>query len=451
MSERMRFSRPINRIAIIIAVSIFFTSSFDIFLVLEAGGNYRFCQILTAVLVPLAIVKAVRGGMIPTLGFFPLCVWLGFQIAFIPATEFWPKSLGYCFWLLLNLGLVFAYVQLFSDNSKLLTTILRWYVRSFAVIAGFGIVQFILPVLGLGGLLVTQWWIPGFIARVNGFSYEPSYFATYLLIGFVLTGSLRRNRSSLLSPRALLAVHWILGIGIVLSSSRMGIVMLFVDVLSSQLSPWVSFFSDLRRLRIFKSKLRQLIPSLVSLTLMGSLAAGTSIALERNPSLALIFLNGTGISDTAAHSVIQRADALEETLAVFVEQPLMGRSLGGISWAIADLQGERIDSFAASKQFEGMSVFAEALAASGLIGVIPFVWFLITTFRKPLRLARVTVPFCSVLLKGLIRSLFFAWMALQFNQNMLRPYLWTHIAILAAVYAAALQSTDSSARAGSTS
>jgi hypothetical protein len=138
--------------------------------------------------------------------------------------------------------------------------------------------------------------------------------------------------------------------------------------------------------------------------------------------------------------VIQRENALDETLAVFLEHPLIGRSLGGVSSAIADLQGEKIQSFEASKDFEGMSVFAEALAASGVIGIIPFLAFLITTFAKPLRLARVASPFYSGLLFALVRSLFFAWMILQFNQNMLRPYLWTHLAILATVYAAALQS-----------
>jgi hypothetical protein len=119
--------------------------------------------------------------------------------------------------------------------------------------------------------------------------------------------------------------------------------------------------------------------------------------------------------------------------------------LGGVSAAIADLQGEKVNSFEASKNFEGMSVFAEALAASGIIGIIPFVWFLVTTILKPVRLARLASPFYSVLLRALVRSLVFAWAILQFNQNMLRPYLWVHIAILVTVYTAALQSANAPA------
>jgi hypothetical protein len=435
----------LNRAAIAIAILVILTSSFDIFLVLEAGGNYRFCQVITPVLICLAIVKAARGGTIPVLGALPLSIWFLFQVLFIPAAGFWPKSLGYCLWLLLNFGLMFSYVQLFGDNINLLIKILRWYVYSFAVIASCGVVQFILPVLGFGGLFVKQWWIPGELARVNGFSYEPSYFATYLLIGFVFAGSLRRNRSTLLPSRNLLAIYWLTAIGIILSSSRMGIVFLFADVFLSQLKPWFSFFADFLKGHITLFKLRTLLPSFLSIAFLAVLVVGASRAIERSPAVALMFLNGTGISDTAAHSVIQRENALGETLTVFLEHPLIGRSLGGVSSAIADLQGEKIHSFEASKDFEGMSIFAEALAASGVIGIIPFVCFLVTTILKPVRLARVVSPFYSVLLHALVRSLVFAWTILQFNQNMLRPYLWIHIAVLVTVYAAALQSVNAPA------
>ncbi|MBV8864762.1 MAG: hypothetical protein JO210_05110 [Acidobacteriaceae bacterium] len=335
---------------------------------------------------------------------------------------------------------MYSLVQLFGDSVRSVLTVLRWYTYSFALVAIFGIIQFLLPFLGVRGLLVTQWWIPDVLARVNGFSYEPSYFATYLLIGFVFTGSLRKNLSSLLPARTLLAIYWLIAIGIVLSSSRMGIFFMLIDIFLSQLRPWRSFLADFLRLRIASCKLRPLIPSFLSIALISVIASGTSLAIENNPAIALMFLNGTGISDTAAHSVVQRENTLEETFTVFIQHPVIGRSLGGVSVAIAGLEGVKVQSFEASKDFEGMSVFAEALAASGVIGIIPFICFLIVTFREPLRLARVAAPFYTVLLHALLRSLLFAWAILQFNQNMLRPYLWTHLAILAMVYAATLQS-----------
>ena len=66
--------------------------------------------------------------------------------------------------------------------------------------------------------------------------------------------------------------------------------------------------------------------------------------------------------------------------------------------------------------------------------------FLIVTIRKPLKLARIVSPFYASILRALVRSLLFGWAILQFNQNMLRPYVWVHIAILATVYAAGVRS-----------
>jgi hypothetical protein len=437
-SASVNLSQPLERFCLVTAILILFTSSFDIFLVVNAGGNYRFCQVILPPLIVLALVKASRGVRIPTLGAVGLGIWFLFQVAFIPTTNFWPKSVGYCLWLLLNLGMVFAFVQLFSQNPLTLRTLVRWYLYSFSFVAAFGVFQFACPLLGLPPFLIQQWWIWQILPRVNGFTYEPSYFACYLLIGFVFVGSLKRSQSSLLSPTALRVVYYLTGLGIILSSSRIGIVFLLVEVVLGELKPWAAFFSDVARLRVLRSNLRPLLRSLWLLAAVLALSGGAAVVLRNNPILVLMFLNGTGVSDTPAHSVIQRENSLEQTIAVFAEHPFVGRSLGGISSAIAESEGDKIRTFEDAKATEGMSVFMEVLAASGIIGFIPFLCFLVVTIRKPLLLARQTPPLYASLLRGLVRSLVLAWAMLQFNQNVLRTYLWVHLAILATVYAAAL-------------
>lgn len=434
----VQFNPALTRAALVIAVLILLTSSFDIFLVVNIGGNYRFCQIVAPILILLAIIRAVWGSPVPTLGLLPLLIWFVVQVFFIPVASFWPKSLGYCLWLFLNIGLMFAFVQLFSQSGQAVRTLLRWYLYSFGLVAAYGIVQFLLPLFGLPAILVEQWWIPGLLPRANGFSYEPSYFATYLLIGFVFVSSLRRAASSLLSRRAMLLIYALTALGIIVSSSRMGIAFLLIDVFLSQIRPWFSVFRDLIiKSRIATSKLQALVPSLILTVLLVTILGSAVAALQRKPALMLIFLNGTGLDNTAAHSVIERADALQDTITVFLNHPFVGQSLGGVSSAIADHEGESVHSFEDSKKFEGMSVFAEILAASGVIGVIPFICFLVAIIWKPLALARRVGPFCSALLVAAVRSLVFAWAILQFNQNVLRPYLWVHIAVVATVYAAA--------------
>lgn len=431
-----RLSGPLRSIAIVAAGLIILTSSFDIFLVAQIGPNVRFCQIIAPVLILLASLRIARGVRLPLLGAIPLCIWLLFQFVFVPITGFWPKSLGYCFWLLLNIATVYSFVYLFGDDERALLKIVRCYAWSFAIIATCGIIQFCLPLFGLPSPLVTEWWIPGRLARVNGFSYEPSYFATYLLIGFVFAGSLRRARTKLMPSSSLLLIYWLALIGIVLSSSRMGIVFVLAEIFLAQFAPWLLFLKDLGKLRIVWRHAGALAPSFVVIALLSAAIVGTARELQDNPATMLMLLNGTGISNTAAHSVVERESSFEDTLDVFAEHPVIGRSLGGVSYAIGQLHGEDLHSFEESKQFEGMNIFAEVLAASGIVGVIPFVVFLVALIRKPLKLAEIATPNYAALLRSLVRSLLFVVAILQFNQNILRPYLWIHVAILATVYAA---------------
>jgi O-antigen ligase len=188
---------------------------------------------------------------------------------------------------------------------------------------------------------------------------------------------------------------------------------------------------------VLRANLLALIPSCFLLTIAVVLVSVATMAWERNPAALLLFLNGTGVSDTAAHSVIQRESAFSDTLTVFTEHPLIGESLGGVSSGIAALHAYTVRSFEDSKPFEGMNIFAEALAASGIAGIAPFIWFLIETTAKPLNIAKRASPLDSALIRALVRALLFAWAILQFNQNILRPYLWVHLAVLAAVCAAA--------------
>jgi hypothetical protein len=437
MIERGRLSPSVERVAIVIAALIVATSSFDIFLVLQAGGNYRFCQLLTPLLAILAALRVKSATMLPTLGGLPLSIWFLVQVLFVPVSDFWPKSVGYCLWLLLNMAVIWCFVQLFSHDVTIIAKLLRVYAYSFGAAAAFGILQFILPLVGFDPPLVTQWWIPGSVARANGFSYEPSYFATYLLIGFVFIASLRRAHSSLLPRKVVNVLYCLTALGILVSSSRMGLVFLFLDMMLAQIEIWVYSWRDISKGRMSIGSLKNLAGSAMAMTLLLAVPFGAIQMLEARPAAALVVLNGTGLSNTAAHSVIQREDAFGDTLEVFFNHPLVGQSLGGVSSAIAGLHGDIVNSFEESKDFEGMNVFAEALAASGIIGIIPFAIFVGVTIVKPLQLARSSNPFYSSLLHALVRALVFAWLILQFNQNMLRPYLWLHLAILATVYAAA--------------
>ncbi len=410
------------RTATFAAILVMLTSSFDVFLVVQLGGTVRFCHVIALILIALATVRIAMKGEISTLGAVPLFAWWVVQLVFVPITGFWPKSLSYCLWLLLDLALVISFVQLFSTNTRALNKLLNWYLYSFGVVAIFGIVQFTLPLAGFPAPFAAEWWIPGRIVRVNGFSYEPSYYATYLLIGFVFIRALKSQ------SKAIRGVFWLITIAIILSSSRLGIAFMLLDVACSY-AP--------KLLNIHRQPIRLTKVAIAVLLFVCLVRAGTIV--QNNREAITLLLAGTGLYGSAAHSIVYRENALIDTLTVFQHNPLVGRSLGGVSYAIGELHGQRIASFKESKPFEGLSVFAEALAASGVIGIIPFLVFVAVTVYKPLRLADSCPADYALCLRALVRALIFEWAVLQFNQNVLRPYLWVHIAILATVYAAALK------------
>ncbi len=401
-----------------------FSVSFDVFLVVNVGFNFRAAQILFAVPIVVGILKATKRAKWP-IAFNMLLAWSVFVLAFIPNTDFLMRSVGYGFWLMFSAALVFATVQLYSNST--IFDLLRWYVYSFLAIAVFGIIQFVLPLMGITPPLVAQWWIPDVLARINGFSYEPSYFATYLLIGWIMVMYLLEKRYYLLPKTHLFFIALVLTVAMVLSSSRMGWVMMGL---------WVVRYPLIFALKLlFLKKTRY---ARYSLVLALCLIAGTGfLAYIGGVGSILFLLQGTGIEGTAAHSVEERSEGLIDVLRIFYSSPIIGYSLGGLSSAIGALHSVDVSSFDVAKQFEGLGVFPQVLAASGLIGFIPFVLYIATIIVIPYRLS-VQVPE-KVLLRCLVYALVFELIILQFNQNVLRPYLWLHIGLLSATYAAVLR------------
>jgi len=144
------------------AAVIFFTSSFDKFLSLDLGPNIRIAQLVSLAFIAAALLTHRMGlTMEMPLGAPWLLAWCAIQLAFVPVADFWQKSLAYCVWLVLNVGLSFAMVSVFAGNPERLQTLLKIYLLSFVFVASFGIIQFALPIVGGPALLVEQWWLLG--------------------------------------------------------------------------------------------------------------------------------------------------------------------------------------------------------------------------------------------------------------------------------------------------
>jgi len=418
----------ISLIYILCYLSVF-TVSFDIFLVIHVGFNFRVTQLaLLPVMAYVLISRLTSETLIIPLGFESLLIWAFFIIIFIPNTFYITRSAGYAFWLIFSVATIFVMVQLFRTKDRLIQLI-RIYIYSFALVALFGLVQFILPLLHLGAPLVMQWWFPGLLPRINGFSYEPSFFSTYMLIGWVFIACLLRDRTEIIGHKLQLITFTLITLVMILSSSRMGWLMMVL---------WYIQYPFLFIWRLCKGRLNKRFFKYSSALVICCYLLLYIIIYCIGFETISFLLSGLGIGGASSHSSDTRTREFFDTLQIFLKSPFIGYSLGGISSAIGELRGIDVSSLEIAKENEGMSVFAEVLAASGVVGFIPFFIYIFRIIKQPLSIAKhlknITI---SNLLRALVTSLVFELIILQFNQTILRPYLWMHIAILSCVFSVA--------------
>ena len=406
----------------ILLMAALFVVSGDVFFTFQIGGfTIRIFQVLVLPLVLQGAWHSISGlnPLRVPLGFKMVLLWAGFVVAFVPNTVFLPRNIFYAAWLIFDVLMVLGITQLIHSPRKL-NVVLRWYIYSFVFSALFGLLQFGLPLLGLPGPLVEQWWFPGRLARINGFTYEPSYYATYMLTGWVLVDYLRYRK--ILPVSGMNVIAWLITAALFLSGSRMGWLMMFAWLalriywlMSDQGFSWIT------KKVVFASA----IPFLLVPYGLARLQIGSD---------DLRFLaSGVETLDSSSHSSGERIDVFKETLDVFFEHPLIGVSLGGVATEIGRTRHNYVFDNESIKDNEGICTTAEVLAACGLVGFIPY-------FLYMRRLTWTTISLADgselgVIVKALGWSLFFLLLILQFNETILRGYVWLHIGILSAGYA----------------
>lgn len=418
----------------VVIVSFFlaiFLSSSDIFLVFDLlGFSVRASLLLLLIPMSYAFIKLIYTRKFNTpLGYLSLVIWLGFILIFIPNTTYLIRSLGYAVWLVFYVFLVFAAVQIF-DNQRKIKKLLEVYIWSFLLISIFGILQFVIGALGFDSPLVRQWWPNGF-PRVNGLSYEPSYFSTYLITGWVMVTYLLEKKTSYVPNKLLIYTVIFSTLALILSSSRMGYIVMVLWLLRYP----IMYILSMKKSNWNKKKMTRF------LTIIGIIIVAVVVALfTADLSRFRFLIEGLGIGGTSSHSSSTRIHFLMYTLETFVNSPIIGYSLGGIAPAIGGLFGVVVTSQDWANVFEGMNTTAEVLAASGIFGFLFFVIYVCRLLIKPLFLAKsMKKDELHHVLFALVYGFIFLIIILQFNQNILRPYIWLHIAILSAIYFVAKQ------------
>jgi O-Antigen ligase len=390
-----------------------FTISGDVFFELRVGGfTLRAYQFLLIPVLLKGMFEMFRG--LWPVGFGKLLLWTMFILLFIPNTTLLTRNFYYGAWLVSSVLMVLG-ITAVVDTPQRLRTVLRWYTYSFAFSAAFGLVQFFMPLAGLPGPLVQEWWIPDRLARINGFTYEPSYFATYMITGWVLTDYLIMKKYHL---PGLKFTFWLVTAALVLCTSRAGwmvmglwLVIRAYWYLQTEPIPWKWIAIGLS--------------AIVGAVLFVNVGMG--VTWEDVEFLT----TGMGVIDeTGSFSAEGRWDHTMDTLNVYAHHPIIGVSLGGVAPEIARLDGYGVTDNDDVKSSEGLCTTAEVPAASGTFGFIFYVWYIYILCRCMFQLQTSETTIASALGWSLIMLM----VILQLDQNILRGYLWLHIAILSAAH-----------------
>jgi len=411
------------------------TASFDIALVFEVGGTLRLAQILMVVVVIGALGKIAQSGTIlwPQ-GGVPLLIWCGVQLIFFPLSLAPGIGAAYNLLLLFTVFGVFAVIQLYG-LSGYVESLMKVYILSYVFVALFGLFQLVTPSLHLGTYFVTQWILRGKIPRINGFCYEPSYYATYMVMGWIMIIDLRASNAEITAGRRWKWLTITLGAAMFLSTSRTAWIIMAVEGIARGIPvAYHKFKREFAKLcagdlRVQRPRVGLLV---VGLILAGiGVAAASAIASVVDPN---IFLSGTGLNHTAAHSVNDRSGRSVDTFEVFLDHPWMGQSLTGVASRVAELHGHQLTSVEDLRLWWGFPVILEVLAASGVIGVLPFLCFFGVITIGNFSLIKCYWPEeRAKWLRALVRALIFECLILLGNQNLLRVYLWFHVTMVVVV------------------
>ena len=418
-----------------IAFLMFLTVSFDTVLVLKAGGNLRLAQVLLVLLIVASLAQILQSRVVlwPR-GATPMAWFcLVHLLLLVISTQLFFSIELYLLLLLSVLGIL-AMVQLYGRAASI-AGLMRNYLYSYVFIAIFGMIQFVSPALHLGQPLVVQWIKHGVIPRISGFSFEPSYFATYMIMGWIAVVDLRITRARLTSGRQWLWFAWLMTIVLICSTSKTAwLGMLLEGALRLLPLLWRTLRVQMVRLRV--GSLVAPLPRLRAVAAVGLvmvLSAAALGAVSRVVDLN-VFLAGSGLNGTAAHSLNDRANRYGETLVVWRESPWVGYSFGGVSEIVAKLEGKEVQNRDDLKRYQGSPVVLDVLAASGIVGFVPFVWFFAVITFGELRLMREHwADDRAKWLHALIRALAFEGFVLLSDQYLFRVYLWIHIAMIAVV------------------
>ena len=314
--------------------------------------------------------------------------------------------------------------------ARLLAKNFPFPVRSILLASGtylslIGLVQFFCSLLGFRFLWAQDWWITYHLPRVNGLTYEPSYFALTLMPFTAAIGYLSLFPHDDKFNRRAKTVLFLLGAAIGISSSRASIVFALLFLVGL---PVLNFTAIVRRgFTQLAGVFCWLSGLLISLAVL--VVCQKYISATYPDSVFDSFAHGTGVAGSRPDSVFKRLDRMESTFKVATIHPLIGVGLANIPQEIWKIEKVRSEPFE-RQPYIPMNPYLEILAGWGFLGGFAFFVYVSVQFLSaPLTgLSSDQRILALAVLIGLLSCL----LLLNYNQNLFRYYIWLFLGLTAA-------------------
>lgn len=390
----------------------FFTSSADLFHLNFIGFKVKLTQLIAVGFLGLFLVvsQIIR---IPRDFFAFLLAILGAMMASLFNSPYLMVSIGFLMFF------VFNYLFYFLGAYNLFRFfrpewIFRIYGWSFYAM---GIYTFCQILLFIGGMrLPGAQQIMASIVRGQGLSYEPSYYALYMT-SFAIFCTAKRlflgKSQKIFWPNFFLLI-----------STSTGCFFSYLFFLL-----FIVVFRYLNLLSGTHFSLKKWI-----VKALGVFGAIFSFLWVFNKNLLITgFLKFFYQGGMRHFSLIDRWQGCVKYWEIFLQHPILGVSFGGGPYHLAvEKHGSSVDLADPMilSVYGPMNVMTEVLASVGLLGCgcfCCFFYLLIRSFSKGLKV--VVDEEERAILIALALSICVMFATLQFNQSIMRPYLWIHVGI----------------------
>jgi O-antigen ligase len=431
-------SLPRNRLASAALAGLMLTASMDQALAFKLGGfTVRAAQFCALLLLAAAIAERSRLARPLALPAAPVLATLAYLcVCAISAlgADCPPKSVGYLAWASFDLFVVLVGVTLYAGTAERLESAMRWWWGGMALGAAMGFFQIIAWRLGIKPPFVTtdNFGFP----RINGFNYEPSYFALYLVPGALVLFT----RFALLGRSARWSA-WIAG------------VLLLAIALSTSRSGWIGMGLGLVALAV-RTGLR-LGPKAAARLGAASAAvvAVLCLVLASWPALRMTVVNMArmGMDVHEVTSAGPRVEAMRQAFVLFTRAPLLGVGFGNYGAYV--LSHPELPNLLPpdAKALVTTNLYLEIASETGALGfagALAALFFLIRPLWRATRAHGLAAPdrgFATA--EGLLLGSLVVFLVLyQFSQTLWRLDVWVLLSLCLAAAAAASSTPAASAR-----